>query len=117
MAPHLLEPLTDLLVRADVARIHVLDIPDKTFAAFADPQALAAAIPDLKRYGDKLEVWSELVLVEPLSVVDAPAPAAPVSVEKPAAEKPDAGKPDVGKDSQPTKPPSEEKAKTSEKPQ
>lgn len=72
VAPNLLGPLTDLLVRADVARIHVLDIPEKKFAAFADRQALTAAIPDLKRFGDSLEIWSELVLVEPLSVVDTP---------------------------------------------
>ena len=29
---------------------------------------LAEAIPDLKRYGDKVEVWSELILGQPLAI-------------------------------------------------
>ena len=68
IAPALLKPLTDLLIQADVARIHVADIPGGTFAPFAHRATLAAAIPDLSRFGDKLDIWSELILADPLSV-------------------------------------------------
>jgi len=73
VAPGLLQPLTDLLIQADVARIHVKDIPEPQFAPLADPTFLAQAIPDLKRLGD-VEVWSEVVLARPLQVrsVDGP---------------------------------------------
>lgn len=72
VTPQILNPLTELLIRADVARIHVRDIPEKQFAVLADPKALAEAIPDLKRYGDDVEVWSELILAEPITIEDAP---------------------------------------------
>lgn len=72
VAPDILRPLTDLLIQADMARIHVLDIPEKAFQPFADPVTLVQAIPDLKRYGDKVEVWSEFILAEPLTAVDVP---------------------------------------------
>jgi poly(3-hydroxybutyrate) depolymerase len=68
VAPAMLEPLTQLLIDANVARIHVCDIPEKTFSRFADPQALSNAIPELKRLGDDVEVWAELVLASPLRV-------------------------------------------------
>lgn len=71
VAPELLGPLTDLLIEADLAHIHVLDAPAKSLAKFVDPAVMTELIPDLKRHGDKLELWSELVLVEPLKVVNA----------------------------------------------
>ncbi len=71
VAPNLLRPLTNLLIQADVARIHVLDIPETKFRPLADRNVLDAAIPDLKRYTDNVEIWSELVLAEPIMVVDA----------------------------------------------
>jgi dienelactone hydrolase len=71
VAAETLQPLTDLLIRADVARIHVEDIPNKTFARFANWKTLAAAIPDLKQYPEETEIWSELILVKPLAVTDA----------------------------------------------
>src|SRR5262249_52772070 len=37
-----------------------------------DANVVADAIPDLKRYGDNLQVWSELALAGPIDVVDAP---------------------------------------------
>ncbi|HLQ44789.1 MAG TPA: hypothetical protein VK137_08685, partial [Planctomycetaceae bacterium] len=69
LVPDMLEPLTELLVKSDVARIHVLDIPENTFAKFADKAALTEAIPELKRHGDT-ELWSELSLASGIRVED-----------------------------------------------
>ncbi len=69
LVPDMLEPLTKLLVDSDVARIHVLDIPENTFAKFADKALLTEAIPELKRHADA-EIWSELSLVSGISVDD-----------------------------------------------
>ena len=69
LVPDMLEPLTDLLVKSDVTRIHVLDIPENTFAKFADKTALTEAIPELKRHADA-ELWSELSLASGISVDD-----------------------------------------------
>ncbi|MGE3315305.1 MAG: alpha/beta hydrolase-fold protein [Planctomycetaceae bacterium] len=72
VAPNLLNPLTEMLVEAEVARIHVLDIPEKTFAVFVDRDALAAAIPDLNNFSSEAQLSSEMVMLAPLSVVDGP---------------------------------------------
>jgi hypothetical protein len=69
LSPDILEPLTRLLVQADVARIHLLDIPGNTFAKLADRTMLAEAIPELKRYNNA-ELWTELSLAEGLRVED-----------------------------------------------
>ncbi len=71
VTPNMLRPLTELLIQSDMARIHVQDIPEKTFALFADRKTLAEAIPDLERYGENVEIWAELILARPLSAVDA----------------------------------------------
>jgi len=68
VAPAMLEPLTQMLVDANMARIHVRDIPEKTFANFTNPKMLSNVIPELKRLGDDVEVWAELVLASPLIV-------------------------------------------------
>ncbi|GAB4155291.1 MAG: hypothetical protein Tsb009_32080 [Planctomycetaceae bacterium] len=68
LAPGVLKPLMQLLNDANVARIHVLDIPEKKFAPLADPVALSQAIPALKELGNNVEIWSELILVKPLTV-------------------------------------------------
>jgi hypothetical protein len=72
IAPQALAPLSEMLVQADVARIHVADTPSRSLARLADPAVLADAIPDLKRYGDRLQVYSELVLAGPINIVDLP---------------------------------------------
>jgi predicted esterase len=69
LAPGILEPLTRLLIQADVARIHLLDIPENSFAKLADRATLVKAVPELKRY-DNAELWSELSLVEGIRVED-----------------------------------------------
>jgi poly(3-hydroxybutyrate) depolymerase len=69
-APNILKPLTELLVEENLARIHVLDIPDNAFSEFVNRKALEEAIPDLKSFPDQLEIRSELILHSPLSVRD-----------------------------------------------
>lgn len=69
LAPGVLEPLTELLVKADVGRIHLLDIPENTFAKLADRAALTEAIPEFKRH-EKAELWSELSLAGGIGVTD-----------------------------------------------
>ncbi|MFK7778943.1 MAG: alpha/beta hydrolase-fold protein [Gimesia sp.] len=70
VAPGMLQPLTEMLIVADVARIPVLDIPGHSFDALADPKSLQQAFPDLKQYGPDLKIWSELVLTNPIQVED-----------------------------------------------
>ncbi len=70
VAPEVLGPLTEMLVDADVARVNVADTPSKTLAKLGDAAVMAEAIPELKRYGSQLQVWSELVLTGPINVVE-----------------------------------------------
>ncbi len=70
VAPNMLQSLTDLLIQADVARIHLLDIPGKSFEPLSVSKALAEAAPDFKRYGKDVEVWAELILARPVTVDD-----------------------------------------------
>ncbi|MEO1996690.1 MAG: dienelactone hydrolase family protein [Planctomycetaceae bacterium] len=79
IAGDILDPLSRLLIQSDVARIHVQDIPGRAFEDFATPTILKRAIPDLARLGEDLEVWSELILVEPLRIQDASTPQLPKS--------------------------------------
>ena len=72
VAPQMLGPLTEMLVEADVARINVADTPSPELAKLGDATALAAAIPDLKRFGGQAQVSTELVLVGPINVADVP---------------------------------------------
>ena len=69
-APNIVKPLTEMLIEENFARIHVLDIPDNAFGEFVNRKALEDAIPDLKNFPDQLEVRSELILHNPLSVRD-----------------------------------------------
>jgi hypothetical protein len=68
IAPEILGPLTKLLIDADAARIHVQDIPGTSFDPLVDAKSLGEIIPDLKAYGDDVEIWCELVLAEPMAV-------------------------------------------------
>tara|TARA_R110002111_G_scaffold256979_3_gene324776 strand:+ start:132689 stop:135280 length:2592 start_codon:yes stop_codon:yes gene_type:complete len=71
VAPSILKPLTEMLVAADVARIPVQDVPGHAFALLADPKTLQQVFPDLKQYGNDVQIWSELVLTKPIQVEDA----------------------------------------------
>ena len=68
IAPSVLNAMTSLLIDSDVARIHVRDIPQEKFAVFTDPAVMSEAVPELRRFGDKVELWAELVLAEPLTL-------------------------------------------------
>ncbi len=72
IAPNMLAPLTQMLINEDAARIHVLDTPIENFKPLADRQFLSEVIPDLKRYGSDVEIWSELIMTEPLRIVNVP---------------------------------------------
>ncbi|MGE5191023.1 MAG: alpha/beta hydrolase-fold protein [Deltaproteobacteria bacterium] len=73
LAPQMLAPLSEMLVEADVGRVPLADVPSNAMAKLADPAVVAEAIPDLKRYGSQLDIFSELVLTGPINVVDGPA--------------------------------------------
>lgn len=75
--PRIFGFITNMLIQADVARIHVLDIPDRAFAGFVDREMLTSAIPDFAKFGDNVEVWSELVLGSPLTVAHVTQPQLP----------------------------------------
>jgi len=68
VAPQMLGYLTQLMVDADVARIHVLDIPELSFAEFNDVDTLRDIFPDLNRFGEPLEVSSVLELARPIEI-------------------------------------------------
>jgi dienelactone hydrolase len=82
LAPHVLSPLTQMLIDANVARIHVQDIPGHGFEAFADPGRLSAALPELARFGDGVELRSELSLAAPLQVAAATERAASLAADE-----------------------------------
>jgi dienelactone hydrolase len=71
VAPDLLQPLTKMLIDDNVARINVLDIPEKSFAAFADRKALSEVFPDLASRPSDTQVWAELRLESPIAIRDA----------------------------------------------
>jgi dienelactone hydrolase len=70
LAAQMLAPLSELLVEADVARINLADAPAPIMAKLGDPAVLAEAIPDLKRFGEQLQLQTELVLTGPITVSD-----------------------------------------------
>ncbi len=72
LAPQMLGPLTEMLVEADVVRVHVADTPSTAMAKLAEAAVMAEAVPDLKRHGSQLAVWSEIVLAGPITVIDIP---------------------------------------------
>jgi poly(3-hydroxybutyrate) depolymerase len=93
-APNILKLLTELLVEENLARIHVLDIPDNVFGEFVNREALEQAIPDLKNFSDQLEIRSELILHGPLSVRDHHSIKSPAADEKCGSSSIEAPKPD-----------------------
>jgi len=68
VAPQVFGPLTKMLIDADLARIDVLDIPERSFARLADRAVMEQVLPDLKRFDDTLQIRSEIVLTQPLAV-------------------------------------------------
>ncbi|HEY2250489.1 MAG TPA: alpha/beta hydrolase-fold protein, partial [Planctomycetaceae bacterium] len=72
LAPDMLEPLSEMIVEAGVARINVADTPSPELAKLGEAAVLAEAVPDLKRFGDQALISTELVLAGPISVGDVP---------------------------------------------
>jgi hypothetical protein len=68
IASGLLEPLSQLLVEADAAHINVRDLPELEFAALAEPAQMSEIVPDLKRFGARLELRSEFILTGPFRI-------------------------------------------------
>jgi poly(3-hydroxybutyrate) depolymerase len=71
VAPGVLEPLSRLLIDADVARVNVLDVPGRAFASFADRKALSEALPGLAQVPPDSQISAELILASPIQVRDA----------------------------------------------
>ena len=70
VAPQVLTPLTGMAVEADQLKLDLLDIPEPLFTKMADRDTLLELIPDLKQYGDGLQVRSSLKIVRPLEAGD-----------------------------------------------
>ena len=66
VAPRVLGPLTEMAVEAGQLKLDLLDIPEPQFAKLADRVTLQELIPDLKRYGDHLQVRSTLCVTRPM---------------------------------------------------
>ncbi|MBS0201974.1 MAG: dienelactone hydrolase family protein [Planctomycetes bacterium] len=66
VAPQILTPLTEMAVEADQLKLDLLDIPNPMFTKMADRATLQEFIPDLKQYGDDLQVRSSLRVLRPL---------------------------------------------------
>ncbi|HUQ72019.1 MAG TPA: hypothetical protein VM165_20980, partial [Planctomycetaceae bacterium] len=81
LAPQVLSPLSDLLIQSDLARINLLDVPEPSFAQFADRAALTEVLPDLQRFPDGTELRAELVLTQPLAVQSGAAADSTVSLK------------------------------------
>jgi predicted esterase len=71
VAPHVLTPLTEMAVEADQLKLDLLDIPEPLFTKMADRATLQEIIPDLKQYGDALQVRASLRVTRPLEAGDA----------------------------------------------
>ncbi|MDA1018044.1 MAG: alpha/beta hydrolase-fold protein [Planctomycetota bacterium] len=81
IAATMLGPLTQMLIDKNLARIHVLDIPGRSFASFVNPDKLSKAIPEIRRFGDKAEIWAELIVSRPLNLADPPLDIGPIAFE------------------------------------
>jgi len=68
IAPQVLQPMSQLLISADMARVNVLDTPVRAFERLADPKTMAEILPDLKQYGDDVQISAELILTQPVGV-------------------------------------------------
>jgi hypothetical protein len=72
VAAGILQPLTQMLIDADVARVDVADVPEAKFAQLGEKGFLETVIPDLRRLAGTHDVTTEIVLASPITVGDAP---------------------------------------------
>lgn len=76
VAPQILTPLTQMAIDADQLKLDLLDIPEPLFAKMADRATLQEIIPDLKQYGENLQVQSSLRVIKALRAGDPETPTA-----------------------------------------
>jgi poly(3-hydroxybutyrate) depolymerase len=62
------EGLTAAIFDTGAATLDVLDVPAKKFAVLSQVANVVEAVPDLARFGDKLQVRSQLHFCEPVSL-------------------------------------------------
>lgn len=60
--PEILKPISEMAVEAGEAKINVLDTPARSLAVLSDPVTMSELIPELKKYGNDVQLVSELVL-------------------------------------------------------
>ena len=75
VAPQIMGPLTEMFLDGDRTRLDLLDIPEPLFGILADRATLQEIIPDLKQYGEALQVRSTLRVLRPLAIGDPQQPA------------------------------------------
>ena len=68
VAPTILGSLTELYANSDLTKLDLQDIPEPLFSRLADRATLQEIIPDLKQYGESLQVRSTLRILRPLDV-------------------------------------------------
>jgi len=71
VAPAVLTHLTQVLIDADMARIHVLDLPEQRFGAFVERRRMVKAIPMLKTLAPDGPLNAELALRRPMTIAAA----------------------------------------------
>ena len=71
VAPKILGSLTELYANSGLTQLDLQDIPEPLFSRLADRATLQEIIPDLKQFGEALQVRSTLRILRPLDVKDA----------------------------------------------
>lgn len=72
LSTNLLRPLTEQLIRENVARIHLQDIPGRPFRELEDAETLTKILPESKRLGPNPRFRTEFVMQAPLEIYPAP---------------------------------------------
>ncbi|MEI8017053.1 MAG: hypothetical protein WCH39_02585 [Schlesneria sp.] len=71
IAPKILGSLTELYTNSAQTQLDLQDLPEPLFSQLAERATLQEIIPDLKQYGESLQVRSTLRFLRPLDVKDA----------------------------------------------
>lgn len=86
LSTNLLKPLTEQLIRENVARIHLQDIPGRPFRELEDAETLTKILPESKRLGPNPRFRTEFVMQAPLEIFPAPLSAPRAEEQAAAAE-------------------------------
>lgn len=68
LAPQLLGPITQSLINDHLAELDVRDLPEKSFARFAEREFLEGLLPDLKSWPAETAIRTRVALTAPLEV-------------------------------------------------